>query len=80
MPESDLFFALCVWLLSREGISKGSSSSFNPPALGLCKVCKLESDLFVALSGVASIKGRLQQGLPLMVQSSFSKALQGLYA
>ena len=43
--ESDLFLATCVWLLSREGFSKGSSASFNPPSQGPCKVCMFESDL-----------------------------------
>ena len=49
MLESDQFFALCVWLLSREGFSKGSFSSSNHPFQGHCKVCMPESDFFSLL-------------------------------
>ena len=80
MLASDLFSALCVWLLSREGFSKGSFSLLSHPSQGLCKVCMLESDLCLCSVRVASIKGRLQQGLFLIAHSSFSRALQGLYA
>ena len=73
-------FALCMWLLSRKGFSKGSFSLLSHPSQGLCKVCMLESDLCLCSVHVASIKGRLQQGLFLIAQSSFSRALQGLYA
>ena len=77
MLDSDLLSALCVWLLSREGFSKGPSSSSNHPSQALFKVCMPESDLFFALCVCDLIKGRLQQGLLFIVQSSFSRALQG---
>ena len=49
MLKPDLFFALCGWLLSRKGFSKGSLSLFSHPCQGLCKVCMLESDMIFVL-------------------------------
>ena len=49
---ADLFLICSEWVASIKGrLQQGSSASYNPPSLGLCKVCMLESEQSFTLRG-----------------------------
>ena len=66
---------LCLCDPLREGISKAHFPSFQTSSQGLCKASRLHSPWSILL-----LKGsaRLQQGFTILIQTFFSRALQGL--
>ena len=75
MPESDLIFALCVWLPSRQGFSKGIFPFFIPPHV----ISKLQTIMGSSPAAIRRISDQRHRIVPLCLQALPSAMIGLLY-